>query len=359
MVELKADDQTWSFNGFESKPTVALLADFSAPVKINFAQDENDLFTIVSKANNSFCRWDAGQKLLMSYIKSLTLTSDFTVPTQLLTCFTDILNSDEDAAFIAEQLVLPSFDESADLIEQVDPDSLINALQKLTLFIATGIEKPLLQKLLDCQFRLQKSHLSEAEVTGNKALKNICLHYLASLEQHSGLVEQQFNESDNMTDSLAALNCAAKYDLACFSEHMSTFEKKWQDTSLVMDKWFSLSASLASDDIFSQLANLTEHRLFTLKNPNRARSLIAAFAMNNPKYFHSISGKGYEFLADKIAELNMINPQVASRLITPLIQFNSFAQPHKELMKAQLIRLQALPNLSNDLKEKLDASLTM
>ena len=359
MIELIEDDQTWSFKGFKTKPTIALLADFSAPVKVNFAQDDDDLFTIVSKAKNSFCRWDAGQKLLMSYIKSLTLTPNFVIPEQLLTCFTDILNANEDAAFIAEQLMLPSFDESADMIEQVDPVSLITALQTLTLFIAKGIEKPLLNKLNHCQVILKKIDLPEAQITANKALKNICLHYLASLKQHENLIEQQFNTSNNMTDSLAALSCSAKYNLKSFSEQMQTFEQKWQDTPLVMDKWFSLSASLANGDIFSHLTHLTEHKLFSLKNPNRARSLIGAFAMNNPKYFHCVSGKGYQFLADNIAELNAINPQVASRLITPLIQFNSFNEPHKSLMKTQLIRLQALPNLSNDLKEKLDASLTM
>jgi len=358
MVELTEDDQTWTFEGFKAKPTVALLADFSAPVKVNLAQDDEDLFTIVSKANNSFCRWDAGQKLLMSYIKSLTLMPEFVIPDQLLTCFTDILNSNKDAAFIAEQLMLPSFDEAADMIDQVDPISLINAIKTLTLFIANGLEKLLLQKLHDCQVILKGVNVSEAQVIANKALKNICLNYLASMERHSAIVEQQFNDSDNMTDSLAALSCSAKYNLNDFSEQMQKFEDKWQDTSLVMDKWFSLSASLANDDIFEHLTYLTDHKLFSLKNPNRARSLIGAFAMNNPKYFHCPSGKGYEFLADKIAELNTINPQVASRLITPLIQFNSFARSHKKLMKAQLVRLQALPNLSNDLKEKLDASLT-
>ena len=358
MVELTENTQTWHFNNLKSKPTVALLADFSAPVKVNFAQDEQDLFTIISSAKNSFCRWDAGQKLLMSYIKSLTIEPEFVIPDQLLTCFTDILNSKEDPAFIAEQLVLPSFDEAADLIDQVDPISLVAAIKKLSLFMAKGLEKVLLCKVIDCQSVLMQINISEAEITANKALKNICLNYLASLEQHSNLVEQQFNESDNMTDSLAALSCSAKYNLESFAKQMQKFENKWQDTSLVMDKWFSLSASLCSDSIFENLDNLTEHNLFSLKNPNRARSLISAFAMNNPKYFHSASGKGYEFLADKIAELNIINPQVASRLITPLIQFNSFSQPHKNLMKKQLLRLQSLPNLSNDLKEKLDASLT-
>lgn len=357
MVELTEDDQVFHFNGLKTKPTVALLADFSAPIKVNFIQDDEDLFTIISTAKNSFCRWDAGQKLLMSYIKSLTLMPEFVIPKQLITCFTDILNSNEDAAFIAEQLVLPSFDEAADLIDQVDPINLVNAIQKLSLYMANGLETSLLTKLGDCQDILKRVNISEGEMTANKALKNICLSYLASIEQHSTLVEQQFNNSNNMTDSLAALSCSAKYNLKSFSEQMQKFEYKWQDTSLVMDKWFSLSASLCSDDIFDHLKSLTKHNLFSLKNPNRARSLIGAFMMNNPKYFHSASGKGYEFLADKIAELNIINPQVASRLLTPLIQFNSFSHQHSKLMKAQLVRLQSLPNLSNDVKEKLDASL--
>jgi len=358
MVELTEQEQTWKFSA-KTKPTLALLADFSAPVKINFAQDDDDLFTIMSKANNSFCRWDAGQTLLMSYIKSLTLTPSYVIPEQLIAAFTDILNSDDDAAFIAEQLVLPSFDQSVNFIDQVDPVSLINAIKALTTFMAEGLEKPLLNKLQKCQTILQQSKTSAADIVANKALKNICLFYLASMEQHINMVEQQFDNADNMTDMLAALNCSAKHNIKSFTPQMQQFERQWQGTSLVMDKWFSLSASQSSDDIFNQLDKLTEHALFSLKNPNRVRSLIGAFAMNNPKYFHCISGKGYQFLADKIVKLNTINPQVASRLITPLIQFNSFAQPHRSLMMTQLKRLQNLPNLSNDLKEKLDAALTI
>lgn len=359
MVELTEESQVFTFSGFELKPTIALLADFSAPVKTDFEQTDEALFTIIASAKNSFCRWDARQKLLMSYLKSLTLMPDFKIPTQLLTCFTDILSSAEDPAFIAEQLILPSFDEAADMIDEVNPIALVSAIETLTLFIAQGLEQLLLDKLHHCKTILQNNELTEAEITSNKALKNICLHYLAPLEQHTLLVEQQFDESNNMTDSLAALSCSAKYNLAIFTEQMQKFESQWQDTALVMDKWFSLSASLVSEDIYCHLNNLTEHNLFSLKNPNRARSLIGAFAMNNPKYFHHISGQGYEFLADKIAALNTINPQVASRLITPLIQFNSFSNPHKALMKEQLERLQNLPKLSNDLKEKLDAALAL
>lgn len=359
MVELTQESQVVTFTGFESKPTLAVLADFSAPVKVNFTQSDDELYTIMASAKNSFCRWDAGQKLLMSYIKALTLNADFDIPKRLLTRLTAMLQTNDDAAFIAEQLTLPSFDEAADMIDNVNPINLADAIKKLVLFIAQGLDQSLVKKLHECKSILKNTNLSEDEIAANKALKNSCLSYLASLEQHEKLVEQQFNESDNMTDSLAALSCSAKFNLTRFAEQMQQFESQWQDTALVMDKWFYLSASLASDEIFTHLNNLENHKLFTLKNPNRARSLINAFAMNNPKYFHCTSGKGYQFLADKVAELNTINPQIASRLVTPLIQFNSFAKPHNELMKAQLIRLQTLPNLSNDLKEKLDASLTI
>ena len=357
LVELTAQEQSWTFSGLKAKPTLALFADFSAPVKVNFVQDDESLFTIISKANNSFCRWDAGQKLLMSTIKALTLKPLFEIPEQLINCFTGILGSNDEAAFIAEQLALPSFDEAADLIEQVDPIRLVNAISTLTLFLAEGLEQALLNKFQGCASVLNQAEVTDAEIIANKALKNTCLFYLASMERHARLVEQQFESSDNMTDSLAALNCSARYNLVNLPLAMQKFEKKWKTTPLVMDKWFSLGASVRSDDIFEQLNKLIAHDLFSIKNPNRARSLIGAFAMSNPKYFHSPTGKGYQFLADKIAELNTINPQVASRLITPLIQFNSFAMPHKKLMQDQLVRLQSLPNLSNDLKEKLDAAL--
>ena len=358
LIELTQQEQSWTFSQISDKPTLALFADFSAPVKVNFVQEDENLFTIISKSHNSFCRWDAGQTLLMSTIKALTLDSSAQIPEKLITCFADILTSNDEPAFIAEQLVLPSFDEAADLIERVDPISLVNAINTLTQFLAQGLEEVLLSKFKYCESILKQSDITDAEIIANKALKNACLYYLAALNKHDTLVQNQFESSDNMTDSLAALNCAAKYNLVKFPTYMQIFEQKWETTPLVMDKWFSLGASLQSDNIFEELTQLIDHELFSIKNPNRARSLIGAFAMNNPKYFHCSTGKGYEFLANRIEELNAINPQVASRLLSPLMQFNSFAEQHKKLMQVQLNRLQGLPNLSNDLKEKLDAALS-
>ena len=124
-----------------------------------------------------------------------------------------------------------------------------------------------------------------------------------------------------------------------------------------MDKWFSIAAQQSTSTIFSSLEKLLLHPLFSLKNPNRARSLLGNFSVNNPRYFHCVSGQGYQFIAKQIALMNEINPQVASRLITPLIQFKSFDLIRQQLMRAELDKLIKLDNLSKDLKEKLDAAL--
>ncbi len=360
LLELTQSEQTWQFTGFEDKPILAMLADFSAPVKLNYTQDDKSLLTIMKQANNSFCRWDAGQKLLMSYLQQLTFDIDSELPQELITAIKSMLASNDDRAFIAEQLALPSFDEVASLMADVDPIALVNALKRLASFIAQGVEEQLLSCYQSC-----KLNTSQCGEVGNRALKNICLSYLSILPQHQSLVAEQYqlatqagdNALENMTDSLAALSCSAKQNLPELTEQLTYFEQKWQQTTLVMDKWFALNASIVSEDIFDQLETLLLHAQFSLKNPNRARSLIGAFAMSNPQYFHCPTGRGYQFLAKQIAKLNDINPQVASRLITPLIQFRSFSARHQALMKAELVKLQQLPKLSNDLKEKLDAAL--
>ncbi len=360
LLELTQSEQTWQFTGFEDKPILAMLADFSAPVKLNYTQDDKSLLTIMKQANNSFCRWDAGQKLLISYLQQLTFDIDSELPQELITAIKSMLASNDDRAFIAEQLALPSFDEVASLMADVDPIALVNALKRLASFIAQGVEEQLLSCYQSC-----KLNTSQCGEVGNRALKNICLSYLSILPQHQSLVAEQYqlatqagdNALENMTDSLAALSCSAKQNLPELTEQLTYFEQKWQQTTLVMDKWFALNASIVSEDIFDQLETLLLHAQFSLKNPNRARSLIGAFAMSNPQYFHCPTGRGYQFLAKQIAKLNDINPQVASRLITPLIQFRSFSARHQALMKAELVKLQQLPKLSNDLKEKLDAAL--
>jgi aminopeptidase N len=354
LLELTTEQQTWTFDNLVVKPVLAILADFSAPVKLTIKQTDKELATIMAFADDEFCRWDAGQQLMLNYIKALVDDSSFVLPQSLLTTYQAIFDANTDNSFKAEQLSLPSFDEVVAEIAQVDPIKVVNAIAAVKLFLVTGLTAS-----FEKAFTANKSFTYKygGEEVGQRALKNVCLSYLSLLEQQQSKVVEQYQSSDNMTDTLAALVCSADNNSADLAGQLQHFEKKWQSTALVMDKWFSLAAQQCSEDIFTSLGNLLTHPLFSLKNPNRARSLVGSFSVNNPRYFHCQSGEGYQFLAEQIALLNEINPQVASRLITPLIQFRSFDLSRQELMRAELEKLTTLKNLSKDLKEKLDAAL--
>jgi len=354
LLYLKETSQTFVFSKINSKPTVAFLSDFSAPVKVKYEQASFELETIILEASDPFNRWDAGQKLLTQHITAILENEQYKLPEQLLEIFSRILISDGDDALKAEQLTLPNFDELVDKYENIDPIKLLNALDKIRLFIANGLMNELMQKY---EVLAQSEYQNDGKSIGERALKNVILSYLSILNTHSNIPTKQYQLSDNMTDTLAALNCMAKNVSEHFKLSMADFEKRWSTTTLVMDKWFSIQASLSDKNIFNNLDEMEKHPLFTLKNPNRARSLIAAFAHFNPRYFHCESGRGYQFLSKHIKALNTINPQIASRLITPLIQFKNFDLKRQTLMKQELIAIANLDNLSKDLKEKLDAAL--
>jgi aminopeptidase N len=354
LLQLTEKEQSWAFKGYSQKPVLALLTGFSAPVKAPFSQPDQELQIIMTRATDEFCRWDAGQKLLTTYIMQLLHNPALVLPETLYSAFVEILNADISEAFKAEQLTLPSFSELADSIDEVDPIALLNAIENIQHQIANKLAPLLLKQY---QENIQTDYANDGKAIGKRALKNICLSYLTRLNDHQNLVTQQYKSSNNMTDTLATLSCAAKSSHEKLNEMMVDFEGKWQDITLVMDKWFAIQASVNDESIFDNLSKLIAHPLFSLKNPNRARSLIGAFVNNNPRYFHCASGRGYQFLIEQLIKLNDINPQVASRLITPLIQFKSFDQDRQIMIKAKLEQLVKQEELSKDLKEKLDAAL--
>ena len=138
---------------------------------------------------------------------------------------------------------------------------------------------------------------------------------------------------------------------------LADFEAKWYQDGLVMDKWFALQATRPDEDVLNVVQGLLNHRSFNFNNPNRVRAVVGVFASQNPKAFHNIDGSGYRFLVDVLIKLNESNPQVASRLIEPLIKLSRYDGQRQTLMKRGLERLKGLDNLARDLFEKIDKSL--
>ncbi len=100
-----------------------------------------------------------------------------------------------------------------------------------------------------------------------------------------------------------------------------------------------------------------KHPAFTMKNPNKVRALIGAFAGQNLVNFHAADGSGYRFLAEQIITLNALNPQIAARQLSPLTRWRKYDGARQALMKAELERILASGQLSSDVYEVVSKSL--
>ncbi|GLS84629.1 aminopeptidase N [Paraferrimonas haliotis] len=359
VLNFTQEKQQWTFEGIAEKPIVSLFREFSAPVKLDYQYSQDDLVHLLKHASNEFSRWDASQALVSSSIlanvKRLSKGESCQSSPQLWEALQSVLQTQAlDPAFIAELMTPPTFASLMDECEPVLVDELITARQYHIDTLAKQLATELDERYHAC---LQQTNLSGGEAVANRALKNTCLYYLGVLTDKQELVVNQYQQADNMTDSLAALHTANEHQLHQRQQLMIDFEQKWLQTPLVMDKWFTLQGKNPNKDMLASFDALLEHSAFALANPNRVYSLIGSFANANPKHFHKLDGSGYRFLTDLLIKLNDVNPQVAARLITPLIQWQRLDETRQQLMKAELKRLQSLPNLAKDLFEKVSKSL--
>ena len=165
------------------------------------------------------------------------------------------------------------------------------------------------------------------------------------------------SQQDNMTLKLSALKAVKNADHKITEQLISQFDAQWRHDALVMDKWFALQATTDNDGAIDLIKSLYDHPCFDKSNPNRVRALVGQFARSNPAQFHRIDGKGYELLADLLIELNAINPQNASRMVTPFMSWKRYDSTRQQLIQAQLQRIASIDNLSDDLFEKVDKAL--
>ncbi|MEZ2574998.1 aminopeptidase N [Buttiauxella ferragutiae] len=354
-------EQTFVFDNVYFQPVPSLLREFSAPVKLEYKWSDQQLTFLMRHARNDFSRWDAAQSLLATYIKLNVNRSQqgqpLSLPLHVADAFRAILLDEKiDPALAAEILTLPSQNEIAELFQKIDPQAIAAVHEALTRTLANELADEFLA--VYNANKLDAYRVEHADI-GKRALRNTCLRYLAFGDQQLAeqLVRKQYESADNMTDSIAALSASVAAQLPCRTELLAAFDEKWHQDGLVMDKWFVLQATSPAVDTLSKVRELLNHRSFSLGNPNRVRSLIGAFAAANPSAFHALDGSGYQFMVEMLSELNHRNPQVASRLIEPLIRLKRYDEKRQEMMRAALEQLKGLENLSGDLFEKISKAL--
>lgn len=353
--------QSFVFDNVTSQPVPSLLREFSAPVRLDYNWSDAQLTFLMRHARNEFVRWDAAQSLLNTYIK-LNVTryqqgQPLSVPLHVADAFrTVLLDEKGDPALMARILSLPGENEIAELFDIIDPQAISAVREALMRMLASELADEWLAVWLSSHTGPYR--VEHAEI-GKRALKNVCLGYLAfgDAELAEKYVSSQYYHADNMTDSLAALSAAVAAQLPCQETLLEAFDQRWHKEGLVMDKWFVLQATSPAVDVLNRVRALLDHPSFNRGNPNRIRSLIGAFASLNPAAFHALDGSGYDFLVEILTDLNTRNPQVAARMIDPLIRLKRYDSQRQTLMRAALEKLRGLEKLSDDLYEKITKAL--
>ena len=356
-------EQRFVFKALAAKPIPSLLRGFSAPVKLFYPYQRDELMFLMANDSDGFARWDASQKLAVDIMQELIANyqpdSAMILDERLITAFQTVLTSDGlDKAMVSKVLSLPSEAYLSELAVCVDVDAIHQVRKFVRRCLAENLE-PLLLKVYQAN-DLDESYAPDADSVARRSLKNLCLSYLMGLETESylALAKAQYDKADNMTDMQAALVMVAHSTFADESaELLADFYSRWKSESLVVNLWLSIQAADPTEGALARVEALMKHPAFDGKNPNKLRSVISVFCAQNSINFHALDGSGYKFLADRIMELNSQNPQVASRMLTPLTRWKKYSSERQALMRLQLERIRDCEDLSKDVFEVVSKSL--
>jgi aminopeptidase N len=236
----------------------------------------------------------------------------------------------------------------------IDAEAVHQSREALRRAVAGRLSEPLV-----ATYHGNQSNQPYSPEAGRRALKNAALSFLATLDDPAmtDLVSSQYRGADNMTDRAAAIRELIDMDGPERAGALDDFYDRFADDPLVIAKWMTLQAISSLPDTLERVTALLDHSAFSITNPNKVHALVGAFANGNPLRFHAADGSGYEFLADRVLELDAINPQVGARLLAPLGRWRRYDEGRQGYMKSQLERILAKDGLSRDIYEITSKSL--
>lgn len=355
LVMLKDAAETVVFDGVVERPVLSINRGFSAPVVIESDRSAADLAFLSANDDDPFARYEAMQQLMLDTLVADAVEGDRSGHEAVVAAVANTLDDAErDPAFVAEAVLPPSESFIGDQLSVVDPEAVFRAREGLRAALGERLEERW-RALYDGE---REPYAYSPRAKGLRRLRNVALGYIAASGAGDAdkLAFTQFELADNMTDRMGALTTLASGTSDLREVALDIFYNRYRDNGLVLDKWFQTQALSSRDDTAAQVAELARHPDFTLANPNRARSLVGAFGVNQ-RAFNAASGEGYRFLADQLIALDKLNPQTAAKLLPPLGRWRRFDAGRAKLMRAELERIVAVPGLSKDLFEQASKSL--
>jgi len=374
LIVLDQVAQSLVFTQIDQRPIPSLLRDFSAPVQVHYDYSAADYAFLMQYDQDAFNRWDASQQLaihcLLQMLEAYEKDDAYGLEPTIVDAYQAVLNNEQlDPALRAEALSLPTQSELVERSKPADPTAIfaVREFMHRTLANALRVDFERHYQALTQNGAYQIDQQSMAQ----RRLRNMCLHYLSYVNDDgvengiengvdqgiAALIHRQFKQANNMTDQLAALTILCELECSQREQAIKAFAEQWQDDALVMDKWFAAQASSKRPNTLATVQTLMQHPRFSLKNPNKVRALIGAFANANPINFHAEDGSGYAFIAEQVLALDSLNPQIASRLVRSLMNWQHYEPKRAELMRQALQCVAAKEDLSNDVAEIVQRSL--
>jgi aminopeptidase N len=353
MLDKAADELV--IEGISEPAILSVNRDFSAPVTVETDRDAAALAFLSAHDDDPFARYEAMQQLMLDTLKSAVGTGIAHHGPVIEAVRETLTNKALDPAFVAEAVLLPSEAFIGDNMALVDPEAINQAREALRKELGTTLE-PLWRGAYGAFVANRYAYNPVAK--GARRLRAVALGYImaAGAADAPRLAKRQYDEADNMTDRQGALGVLVNGDAPEREAALAAFYDRYRDNALVLDKWFSTQALSTRADTPAAVEALAAHPDFTMTNPNRLRSLVGAFSVNQ-RAFHDASGRGYRFLADMILAEDKLNPQTAAKLVPPLGRWRRFGEARASLMRAELERIVATPGLSKDVFEQASKSL--
>ena len=367
--------EAFTFTGIQEEPVPSILRGFTAPVVLEFDYTDAQLLHLLAHDIDPFNRWEAGQRLAVRSALNAINSGSSRAHIQDAAASNDVLNEAYlaamrqvlhhpklDAAFKELVLTLPSETYLAEQLDVVDPQQIHAVREAMRQQLATSLQADWAAVYEANQDT--GNYMPDALSSGRRALAGLALTYLCVAATASGQDEwpaktlQRFQSAGNMTDRFNALSSLVTSGHALAAQALAQFHAMFKDEALVIDKWFGLQAASTdrNGNILPAVKQLMKHSDFSLKNPNRARSVISTFC-GNPAAFHRADAAGYVFWSERVIELDAMNPQVAARLARALDRWSKLAEPYRSAAREAIARVAAKNDLSKDTQEVVTRAL--
>jgi aminopeptidase N len=369
LLVLDQAEQVFAFEGITEPPVPSLLRGFSAPVRLDDGLGEAARITLLAHDGDAFNRFEAGQRLMLDrMLAAVRSGGDPVLDEGLATALRHLLRAPGlEPQFKALALTAPDEAYIAEQLSEVDPQRVHAVRESWRRSMASQMQADWAWAYE--QHQVREGYRPTVEQGGRRALANLALSHLVLHAVHSGdevwpgRAYQRFKDAGNMTDRLGGLIALVDAQSSLAPRAIDRFHELAHGDALVLDKWFILQATApepvgaGAGSAFVRARALLQHPDFSMKNPNRVRSLLFGLAGSNPAAFHRADAAGYVLWVERLLEMDAHNPQLAARFARVMDRWRSLAEPWRSSAREAIARVAARPDLSNDVREVVTRAL--